>query len=225
MKAELTALYRSEKYAPIHEQRRSLPIFQVKQDIVDAVSAHPVVVVSGETGSGKTTQLPLYLLENMIKNERADECYIICTQPRRIAAISIAERVHYECAQHLRTISNTSATVNNNSNIVANMNANNNAANKDSNTNSSSNSKYTSNSVGTGLVGYQVRLDSRSSARTKLIYCTTGVLLRRLQEPDFLKKVSHVILDEVHERGVETDFLMTLLKQQAPVHPALRLVS
>ena len=80
--------------------------------------------------------------------------------------------------------------------------------------------------MGSGLVGYQVRLDSRvHPTRTKLIYCTTGVLLRRLQDPEFLLKVSHVVLDEVHERGVETDFLMTLLKQQVASYPTLRLVS
>ena len=56
------------------------------------------------------------------------------------------------------------------------------------------------------------------------MYCTTGVLLRRLQQDGFLAQVSHIVVDEVHERQVETDFLMTLLKQQAPRHPHLRLV-
>lgn len=51
-----------------------------------------------------------------------------------------------------------------------------------------------------------------------------GVLLRRLQHPDFLASVSHIVVDEVHERQVETDFLMTLLKQNAPKFPHLRLV-
>jgi HrpA-like RNA helicase len=60
--------------------------------------------------------------------------------------------------------------------------------------------------------GYQVRLKARMGSRTRLLYCTTGILLRRLQSPGFLDKVSHVVIDEVHERQVETDFLMTLLK-------------
>jgi HrpA-like RNA helicase len=56
--------------------------------------------------------------------------------------------------------------------------------------------------VGSGLVGYQVRLDNRTGARTRLVFCTTGVLLRQLQDDAFLSRVSHVVLDEVHERGV-----------------------
>jgi HrpA-like RNA helicase len=52
------------------------------------------------------------------------------------------------------------------------------------------------------LVGYQVRLDNRTGARTRLVFCTTGVLLRQLQDDAFLSRVSHVVLDEVHERGV-----------------------
>jgi hypothetical protein len=81
--------------------------------------------------------------------------------------------------------------------------------------------------VGSGLVGYQVRLDSKTSAKTRLTYCTTGtlttqcpfqftlvlilfsacvgVLLRRLQDPRCLQQLSHIVLDEVHERGVRTN--------------------
>lgn len=99
IRAQLTEAYKHPNYAPIREQRKSLPIFSVKPNILATIEHNPVVVVSGETGSGKTTQLPLYLLESMIKNDQADACNIICTQPRRIAAISVAERVHYECAQ------------------------------------------------------------------------------------------------------------------------------
>jgi ATP-dependent RNA helicase DHX57 len=50
------------------------------------------------------------------------------------------------------------------------------------------------------------------------------VLLRRIQQPHFLKRVSHIVLDEVHERGVETDFLMTILKQQMKDLPSLRVI-
>ena len=57
------------------------------------------------------------------------------------------------------------------------------------------------------VVGYQVRLDSRSSARTRLLYCTTGILLRRFISDPNLAGVSHVIVDEVHERSLEIDFL------------------
>ena len=127
--------------------------------------------------SGKTTQLPAYLLEDLITRGVGSEGYIICTQPRRIAAITVAERVAYERQE----------------------------------------------AVGK-TVGYSVRLNSRMSSSTRILYCTTGVLLRRLQHPEFLASVSHIVVDEVHERQVETDFLMTLLKQNAPNYPHLRLV-
>ena len=121
--------------------------------------------------------MPAYILEHMIESGRGCESYIICTQPRRIAAISVAERVAYE---HIESVGE--------------------------------------------MVGYQVRLANRCSAHTRIVYCTTGTLLRRLHDPDFLLQVSHIVVDEVHERQVETDFLMTILKQRAPDYPHLRLI-
>ena len=100
---------------------------------------------------GKTTQLPSYLLDDMITNDRGSQAFIVCTQPRRIAAISIAERVAHERDEGLGS-----------------------------------------------EVGYQVRLNSRVQPTTRLVFCTTGVLLRRLQDTDFLSQVSHILIDEVH---------------------------
>ena len=116
-------------------------------------------------------------MEDLNDRNLGGESYIICTQPRRIAAITVAERVAYERQE---TVGKT--------------------------------------------IGYSVRLNSKVSSSTRILYCTTGVLLRRLQHPDFLSTVSHIVVDEVHERQVETDFLMTLLKQNAPNHPHLRLI-
>ena len=67
-----------------------------------------------------------------------------------------------------------------------------------------------------GTVGYSIRLESKVSSRTRILYCTTGVLLRRLQCDRQLQGVSHVVLDEVHERGIDTDFLMILLRDLLP---------
>ena len=66
--------------------------------------------------------------------------------------------------------------------------------------------------LGEGSVGYSVRLDRRTSAATRLEFVTVGVLLRRLQRPDGLADVTHVVVDEAHERDVLTDFLLVALK-------------
>lgn len=60
-----------------------------------------VVVISGETGCGKTTQLPQYILESEIESGRGAFCSIICTQPRRISAMAVAERVSTERGENL----------------------------------------------------------------------------------------------------------------------------
>lgn len=60
-----------------------------------------MVVISGETGCGKTTQLPQYVLESEIDNARGAACSIICTQPRRISAMAVAERVAAERGENL----------------------------------------------------------------------------------------------------------------------------
>lgn len=61
-------------------------------------------------------------------------------------------------------------------------------------------------------VGYQIRLDKKCSKSTRLLFCTTGILLRRMHGDPDLKGVSHVIVDEVHERNVDTDFLLAILR-------------
>lgn len=91
---------------------------------------------------------------------------IICTQPRRLSAIGVAERVADERNER---IGNT--------------------------------------------VGYQIRLENKISSSTRLTFCTTGILLRRLQSDPMLESVSHIIVDEVHERSEESDFLLLILKE------------
>lgn len=77
------------KLAKLRREQKNLPIFQYRDRIVELVRNHPVVVVAGDTGCGKSTQVPQYLLSSGFS-------HIACTQPRRIACISLAKRVSFE---------------------------------------------------------------------------------------------------------------------------------
>lgn len=130
------------------------------------------------TGSGKTTQVPQYILED--SSTDGHKCRIICTQPRRLAATSIAARVAEERND---TVGNT--------------------------------------------IGYQIRLDSRVKANTNLIFTTSGYLLSCLtgsKNKDVYKNVTHLILDEVHEREKVTDFLLIAIRDILIEHPHLKVI-
>ncbi|KAF4378660.1 hypothetical protein G4B88_021434 [Cannabis sativa] len=83
------------------ELRKSLPAYKEREALLKVISENQVVVVSGETGCGKTTQLPQYILESEIEAARGAFCNIICTQPRRISAMSVSERVAAERGEAL----------------------------------------------------------------------------------------------------------------------------
>uniref|UniRef100_A0A667Z8J3 ATP-dependent RNA helicase DHX29 n=1 Tax=Myripristis murdjan TaxID=586833 RepID=A0A667Z8J3_9TELE len=164
-------------------EREQLPVSQHKQRILEALQRHPVVVVAGETGSGKSTQIPQFLLEELLMGGGAAQpCNIVVTQPRRISAMSLASRVSQELGCEDGPGSKTS------------------------------------------LCGYQIRMENQSGEWTRLLYCTTGVLLRKLQQDQHLSSLTHVIVDEVHERSVQSDFLLTILKDVVMRRSDLRLV-
>jgi len=146
--------------------QKSLPAWRHRDEVVSVTSSHRVVVVTGETGSGKSTQIPQYLLDDMISRGLSHAVDIICTQPRRISAIGLADRVSEEREEK----------------------------------------------VGAS-VGYSIRGESKTSRNTKIKFVTTGLLLRRFLDDAELSGVTHVIVDEVHERTVDGDFLLLLLKQ------------
>jgi len=157
----------SEEYKKsMYKQRAGLPAFAQRKAILAAIDKHQVVVVEGETGSGKTTQVPQFILDEWTAQGKGSECNILCTQPRRISAIGVAERVAAERME---------------------------------------------GGVGKS-VGYSIRLESRRSAATRLLFCTTGILLRRLASDKDLEGVSHILVDEVHERTLDSDFLLIILK-------------
>ena len=154
--------------------RQTLPAWKLQESIIRAVNGHQVTVISGETGSGKSTQSVQYILDDMIQRQLGAGVNIVCTQPRRISAIGLAERVSEERCGHIGA-----------------------------------------------EVGYVIRGESKQTKGvTKITFVTTGVLLRRLQTARGSKEdlvaaladVSHVVVDEVHERSLDTDFLLVLLK-------------
>ncbi|KAJ8562979.1 hypothetical protein K7X08_031431 [Anisodus acutangulus] len=159
------------------EFRSSLPAYKEKDAILSSISQNQVVIISGETGCGKTTQIPQFILESDIESVRGDMCSIICTQPRRISVMAVSERVAAERGEVLGE-----------------------------------------------TVGYKVRLEGVKGRDTHLLFCTTGILLRRLLVDRNLKGITHVIVDEIHERGMNEDFLLIVLKDLLPRRPELRLI-
>jgi ATP-dependent RNA helicase DHX57 len=166
-------------------QRRSLPAWEMRSAIIDTVKNHQVAIISGETGSGKSTQSAQFILDDLYSKGFGDATKIICTQPRRISALGLADRVSEERCS----------------------------------------------TVGQE-VGYIIRGESKTTSNTKITFVTTGVLLRRLQTSGgssddvvaSLADISHVIIDEVHERSLDTDFLLALLRDVLRRRRSLKLI-
>ncbi|XP_025682922.1 probable pre-mRNA-splicing factor ATP-dependent RNA helicase DEAH4 [Arachis hypogaea] len=144
----------------------TLPIVQYEEKIIETVERNPVVVVIGETGSGKSTQLS----QMLYRRGYADSARIAITQPRRVAAVTVARRVAQELGVQLGE-----------------------------------------------EVGYAIRFEDRTSHRTRIKYLTDGVLLRESLVNPELNEYSVIILDEAHERSLNTDILMGLMKRLAKI--------
>ena len=151
-----------------------LPICEYRERILSAMKQNQVVIVCGDTGSGKTTQLPKMAME---LGRGADGRRIACTQPRRIAAVTVAERV----AAELKT------------------------------------------QVG-GTIGYQHRFACRVSDSTRVKFMTDGVLLAETRRDPLLRAYDTIIVDEAHERSLNVDFLLGILKRILPRRPDLKVV-
>ncbi len=140
-----------------------LPICEHREEILAAIHGNPVVVVCGDTGSGKTTQLPKMLIE---LGCGADGRRIACTQPRRLAAVTVAERVAAELNEPIG-----------------------------------------------GTVGYRHRFGRNVSDSTRIVFMTDGVLLAETRHDPLLKAYDAIIIDEAHERSLNVDFLLGILKR------------
>ncbi|OPL33377.1 hypothetical protein AM593_04156, partial [Mytilus galloprovincialis] len=146
---------KNSRYLRMMEFRKKLPSYDMREEVVSVVNSSQVTVISGETGCGKTTQVPQFILDDCIQKGQGSKCHIICTQPRRISAVSVAQRVADERAE----------------------------------------------ACGKGnSVGYSIRLE-RS-----------------------LIRASHIIIDEIHERDLLSDFLMIILKDLLPKRPDLKII-
>ena len=150
-----------------------LPIAAHAEVLMAALREHPVVIVCGDTGSGKTTQLP-----KLAHLARPGARGIIgVTQPRRLAAIAMARRLADEVGSPLG-----------------------------------------------GAVGYQHRFERKTSTQTRFKLMTDGILLAETREDPFFRRYSTLIVDEAHERSLNIDFLVGLLKRALPRRPDLRVV-
>ncbi|KAK3726768.1 hypothetical protein QZH41_010426, partial [Actinostola sp. cb2023] len=158
--SEATSDFATKK--TLTEQRQFLPIFAVKQELLSIVRDNQIVIIVGETGSGKTTQLTQYMHEDGYTNYGM----IGCTQPRRVAAMSVAKRVSEEMNCHLGD-----------------------------------------------EVGYAIRFEDVTSEKTMIKYMTDGILLRESLRESDLDHYSVVIMDEAHERSLNTDVLFGLLRE------------
>ncbi|GAV51942.1 hypothetical protein ZYGR_0AF04140 [Zygosaccharomyces rouxii] len=147
----------------ILQTRRSLPAYEMRSQIIQTVRDNQVTIIIGETGSGKTTQLAQYLDEAGLCQSGKS---IGCTQPRRVAAMSVAKRVALEMGVELGQ-----------------------------------------------EVGYSIRFEDCTSKKTKIKFMTDGILLREALMDHTLEKYDCIIIDEAHERSLNTDVILGLFKR------------
>jgi len=170
----------------LHRQRAQLPVYRQKQQFQTLFQSHQVLIAVGETGSGKTTQIPQFIYEMGYGQGGTDTGgagtsgrggLIGITQPRRVAAVTVSQRVADEMGAELG-----------------------------------------------GLVGYAVRFDDRTSEDTRIKFLTDGMLLREALLHPLLEPYAVVVLDEAHERTLQTDILFGVVKRALRTRPDLRVV-
>nr|CAB3237884.1 ATP-dependent RNA helicase DHX36 [Phallusia mammillata] len=170
----------SKLYNKMQTIRQRLPSHKIQKELIDLINSNQIIVISGETGCGKTTQIPQYILDDAIYRGVGSSCKVVCTQPRRISAVSVAERVAKERDER----------------------------------------------CGEGnSCGYQIRLQNRLPRQNgSILYCTTGILVQWLRSDPNLSQVSHVILDEIHERDLLSDILITIIKEIATTRKDIKII-
>ncbi|KAL8616322.1 ATP-dependent RNA helicase [Nucella lapillus] len=170
-----TVAFNPYRNLSIEQQRQRLPVFQYRSHILYLLERYQTVIIIGETGCGKSTQIPQYLLES---GWAAENHVIGVTQPRRVAAITVASRIADERGSILGD-----------------------------------------------EVGYLIRFDNCFHPEaTKIKFMTDGMLIREIMEDPLLSKYSVILLDEAHERALNTDIILGLLRKIQKKRSDLRLV-
>lgn len=165
-------------------RRAKLPAWKKREQLVQVINSNKVTLVTGETGSGKSTQIVQFILDDLNSRDNFTGT-IICTQPRRISTIGLAERISEE---RILTVGSD--------------------------------------------VGYIIRGENKTLKKTRLLFVTTGVLLRMLQtflaskddNDTLFTNLEYIFIDEVHERSVDSDFLLIILKRIMNKFPKLKIV-
>uniref|UniRef100_A0A3Q2WF42 RNA helicase n=2 Tax=Haplochromini TaxID=319058 RepID=A0A3Q2WF42_HAPBU len=171
-----TNLPHTPRYYEILNKRLQLPVWEYRERFTEILMRNQSFVLVGETGSGKTTQIPQWCVD-MVRSLPGPKRAVACTQPRRVAAMSVAQRVADEMDVMLGQ-----------------------------------------------EVGYSIRFEDCSSAKTVLKYMTDGMLLREAMNDPLLERYGVIILDEAHERTLATDILMGVLKEVVRQRPDLKVI-
>lgn len=175
----------SPKFKESLSKRAKLPAWKKRNDLINIINNNQFCLVTGETGSGKSTQIVQFILDDL--NSRNDyNTTIICTQPRRISAIGLADRVSEE------RIDKCGAET-----------------------------------------GYIIRGKNDTNDETRISFVTTGVMLRMVQsvfgkekksQDSFFRNLGYIFIDEVHERSIDSDFLLIILKKMIKNFPDLKII-
>jgi ATP-dependent RNA helicase DHX37/DHR1 len=170
--------------AEVEKTRVDLPVTAMEFEIMDSIRNNDVTIICGETGSGKSTQIPAYLYEggmSLCPSDPSKSYMIGITQPRRVAAVSTAKRVCFELGQ-------------------------------------GDGQSIKRSGGGGNLVSYKTRYESAGSGdSTRIQFMTDGILLSEIQSDLLLRKYSVIVLDESHERNLNTDVLIGLLSVALPL--------
>lgn len=198
----------------IQAARLNLPVCGMEQEIVEAITLNDVVILCGETGSGKSTQVPQFLYEAGY----GDSGMIGITQPRRVAATSTAERVGVEMGELITSImkpKNSAAKKKNKKKQKSGVSG----GDAETEAETEVEVEEESSVKQGGLVGYQIRFDASTvGEKTKIKFMTDGILLREVTSDLLLRQYSVILLDEAHERNVNTDILLGMISRSVSPH-------